>query len=222
MGDADVVNITAIEVLEGNEIVKKSISRSLIDEPSQSHVQIDVPEASVKEKVKKQHPRRRASKKDNEPLPSEFVEEDPSENIIPPTDSCIDTSVLSERFAVKQSIECAHSQGNGTSLNSRGQKRKDIMVKKESPKTQVHQSLENDIQDSPASNTRKKKQKKTQNGASEPAGEVRNARNNTSEPTEEGNEKKKLKKYVPRPKKGRRLPFFPYLDSYLLLGKIYF
>ena len=116
MGDADVVNITAIEVLEGNEIVKKSISRSLIDEPSQSHVQIDVPEASVKEKVKKQHPRRRASKKDNEPLPSEFVEEDPSENIIPPTDSCIDTSVLSERFAVKQSIECAHSQGNGSPL----------------------------------------------------------------------------------------------------------
>mgnify|MGYP000524129549 CR=1 FL=1 len=30
VGDADVVNITAIEVLEGNEIVEKSISRSII------------------------------------------------------------------------------------------------------------------------------------------------------------------------------------------------
>ena len=35
MADVDVVNITAIEVLEGNEIVKKTISRSPIDEPSQ-------------------------------------------------------------------------------------------------------------------------------------------------------------------------------------------
>ena len=63
MGDADVVNITAIEALEGKEIVKKTISRSPIDEPSQSHVQIDVLEASVKEKVQKQNP-----KKDNEPI----------------------------------------------------------------------------------------------------------------------------------------------------------
>ena len=74
-------------------------------------MQIDVLEASVKEKVQKQNP-----KKDNELLPSEFVQEDPSKNIIPPTDSCIDTSVLSKRFAVKQSIECAHSQGNGSPL----------------------------------------------------------------------------------------------------------
>lgn len=207
-------------------------------------VKTDVLEAYVNsQKVRKQQPRRAASKK------------------APPTDSAFDDSlVLSEPVAIASSSGCAEhresiaeeqvrpsstaspkvqenskilaesrkrrsseslaspaaqitaedpSLDRGTedksASNPRVRKRKGVMAaEKDSPKVQVDPLFEINVQDTPISMTRKTRRRKMHDVASEPAEELGEARDIVNEAAELSQEKKKLRKYVPRPRKGTK------------------